>query len=140
MIVIGMMSAALAQTCVEPPDDMLGWWPGDGNTNDIQGTNDGTWVGEASYDPGVVGLAFSVEAEDGHVVVPHDDSLAVGDGELTVDFWVRLSPEISDLEDRLIVGKYDPFTDVGFALSHQGDAVWGCLNIAIYGSAGIHGW
>jgi hypothetical protein len=26
---------ARAQTCIPPPPGMVGWWPGDGNANDI---------------------------------------------------------------------------------------------------------
>ena len=29
-------------TCVEPPSQMVSWWPGDGNANDIQGSNNGS--------------------------------------------------------------------------------------------------
>jgi len=36
------LSHAAAQECVEPPDNLVSWWPGDGNARDIQGANDGT--------------------------------------------------------------------------------------------------
>src|SRR5438477_340163 len=34
--------AEAAQSCTPPPSGMVGWWPGDGNADDIQGSNSGT--------------------------------------------------------------------------------------------------
>jgi hypothetical protein len=31
-----------AQTCTPPPAGMIAWFPGDGDANDIQGSNNGT--------------------------------------------------------------------------------------------------
>jgi len=31
-----------ADTCISPPSGLVGWWPGDGNANDIIGGNNGT--------------------------------------------------------------------------------------------------
>src|SRR5262245_10935955 len=33
--------------CAPPPAGMVGWWPGDGNADDIQGSNNGTLEGGA---------------------------------------------------------------------------------------------
>src|SRR5207253_559801 len=34
-------SAGKCRTCTTAPSNMVGWWPGDGNTKDIQGGNNG---------------------------------------------------------------------------------------------------
>ena len=36
----------------------VGWWPGDGNPNDITGSNHGTLVNGATFAAGLVGQAF----------------------------------------------------------------------------------
>jgi hypothetical protein len=43
------------QSCTPPPSGLVGWWPGDGNANDIVG-------GDVAYVPGEVGQAFSFDA------------------------------------------------------------------------------
>ena len=58
------LSHAVAQTCVQPPSGLIGWWDADsvsGTTaTDISGNgNDGTIVGGVSIVPGFVGNAFS---------------------------------------------------------------------------------
>lgn len=40
---IGAAAAAtVSSSCVPPPPSMVAWFPGDGNANDIQGSNNGT--------------------------------------------------------------------------------------------------
>ena len=34
--------AAIQQPCTTPPPNMVAWYPGDGNANDIQGDKNGT--------------------------------------------------------------------------------------------------
>lgn len=45
--------------CVPPPAGLVSWWPGDGNADDIVGTNHSTLAGGATFVPGIVGDAFS---------------------------------------------------------------------------------
>ena len=46
---------------------MIGWWPGDGNANDIMGSNDGTPVNGATFAAGLIGQAFSLDGVDDSV-------------------------------------------------------------------------
>jgi hypothetical protein len=47
-------------SCIQPPArSLIGWWSGDGNTNDSAGTANGSLVGDATYGIGEVGQAFS---------------------------------------------------------------------------------
>lgn len=79
--------------CVEPPTGMVGWWTGDGNTNDISGFgNHGSLVGGAGYTTGEVLQGFSLNATTQYVRVPDNTSLNFGTGDLSIDAWVRMEP------------------------------------------------
>ena len=56
---------ARAETCVPPPGELISWWAGDGNANDIAGTNHGTLENNAGLAPGLVGQAFSFSGPSG---------------------------------------------------------------------------
>src|SRR5438128_321718 len=51
-------------TCVPPPPDMVSWWPGDGNADDITGSNNGAFVGNSSFSTGEVDQAFSFDGSN----------------------------------------------------------------------------
>ncbi len=74
--------------CTPPPADMVGWWPGEGNANDIQGPafENGTLMNGATYAPGKVGQAFSFDGVDDYMEVPHSSSLDLTGG-FTLDTW-----------------------------------------------------
>src|SRR5260370_18137079 len=60
---IGSMSGGVAHfvnPCVPAPPNMVSWWPGDGNANDIQGTNNGVVEGGATFAPAEVLQGFSM--------------------------------------------------------------------------------
>lgn len=67
---------------------MVSWWGGDGNPNDIVGTNHGTLVGDTTYAPGMVGQAFSLDGVNDLVSIPYSATLDLQGG-FTVDAWVR---------------------------------------------------
>ena len=79
--------------CFPAPLSLVAWWPGDGDVNDIRGTNDGTNNG-ASFAEGQVGRAFSFDGSGGHVSLP--DNLFPypfdgnnGDVPFTFETWFR---------------------------------------------------
>ncbi len=86
---------AAAQLCVQPPVGLVSWWPGDGNANDIAGTNHGTLESGATFALGRVGQAFSFDGVDDYVEVPHDASLDIGTG-FTFDAWIKADNSQSD--------------------------------------------
>lgn len=59
--------------CVTPPAGLVSWWPGDGNAIDIVGSNHGTLQNGATFAPGMVGLAFSLDGTDDYVSLPNLD-------------------------------------------------------------------
>jgi hypothetical protein len=86
---------------------MAGWWPGDGNANDIAGGNNGSFNG-AGTAPGLVGDAFSFNGSGAYVSVSHDGSLDFS-RELTLDAWIFID---SDAPANMgIVSKYYPVDD-----------------------------
>src|SRR5437867_10003102 len=64
-----------APSCVAPPSGMVSWWPGDGNADDIQGGNNGTLQGGATFGTGEVGQGFSLNGTSAYVSVPDNANL-----------------------------------------------------------------
>src|SRR5690242_11672152 len=60
------VSAAPALAPIPPPANMVSWWPGDGNANDIKDGNSGSLVGGVSFAQGQVEQAFRLSA-DGYI-------------------------------------------------------------------------
>ena len=89
--VIGLLSTnrAQVQTCTPPPPNMVSWWPGDGNANDIQGSNNGTLLNGATFPTGEVGQAFSFDGTNDFVDVPTSNGLPTSTW--TIDFWFFLN-------------------------------------------------
>ena len=73
---------------VPPPAGLVGWWPGDGNTEDIADTNHGTLLGGATFAAGQVGQAFLLDGIDDSVDLGNASNLHVSAGDFTVDAWV----------------------------------------------------
>lgn len=117
--------------CVSPPPGMISWWPGDGNANDIFGTNDATPQNGATFVPGMVGQAFSFDGVDDFVEVPEDGSLDLN-GDFTIDAWVRPN-ELSGSIPRPIVSKYSfagqnwPYTAWELSARNDGNVQFGVL-------------
>src|SRR5262249_20835299 len=77
--------------CAPPPPNMVSWWPGDGNANDIQDGNNGTLQGGATFAAGEVSQAFSFTAStNSGVLVPSSTSLNPTEA-ITIDAWVNPS-------------------------------------------------
>ncbi len=75
--------------CVVPPANMVSWWPGDGNANDIKGTNNGTLQGGATATAaGKVGQAFSLNGTTRYVSLGNPASLKIS-GAITIDAWIN---------------------------------------------------
>jgi hypothetical protein len=97
--------------CLFPPDGMAGWWPGDGNANDIADGNNGNFAG-GSYVAGKVKDAFSLTGANS-VIIGESSGGAELDGfsKLTIDAWVK--PDAMTPGYHAIVSKYDGSVDDG---------------------------
>ena len=75
--------------CVQPPVDMVSWWPGEGNATDIIDGNSGTLQGGTSFTPAVVGQGFTFASDNDRVTIAHNTNLDVQASGFTADFWMR---------------------------------------------------
>jgi hypothetical protein len=75
--------------CVLPPANMVDWWPGDGNPNDIIGGSNGTWQGTESYAPGEVAQAFNFNGSSALFITGSGNNLSMGSDDFSVDAWIN---------------------------------------------------
>jgi hypothetical protein len=87
LIMAGLAIPAAAQTCEPPPSGLVGWWPGNGNANDVIAGNNGQLAGDATFAPGAVGLGFKLDGVGDYVQIP--DSAALKPQRISVEAWVR---------------------------------------------------
>ncbi len=73
-------------SCTPPPPNMLAWYPGDGNADDIQGNNDGTLQNGATFAAGMVAQAFSLDGDNDTVTAPQTTGLT---SSFTLDAWIK---------------------------------------------------
>ena len=94
----GVLTAAAAAlvaanawgSCFPPPAGLVGWWPGEGNANDIQGTNNGILQGGATASAiGVVGQTLGFDGTNSFVQIPNNAALQPAN--LTIEAWVRFN-------------------------------------------------
>ena len=86
---ISAMSSSGPSGCIVPPPGMVSWWPGDGNTNDLMGGNNGTIAGGVTFVPGEVAQAFSVDGGPGGSGVSVGNSANLQLQTFTIDAWIR---------------------------------------------------
>ncbi len=91
-----------AQTCIQPPSGLVGWWPGDNHTNDIANDNPGTLLNGVVLAPGYVGPAFQLDGGDDAVQIPEVNTDLDGFSQLTSDAWIYPTTVTGT-----IVSKYD---------------------------------
>gem|GEM_PF-1882146 len=76
--------------CFPNPPSLVGWWSGDGNANDIAGTNNGILQGGATAGvAGMVASAFNFDGTNNFVQIA--DSVVLKPTNLTIEAWVRFS-------------------------------------------------
>jgi hypothetical protein len=86
-LVNGVWAGTGGSTCTPPPSGLVGWWPFDGNANDIVGGNNGTSENGATFGSGKVGQAFALDGVDDYINVP--DAAALRPASLTIEGWAR---------------------------------------------------
>ena len=90
--------------CVSPPLGLVSWWPGEGDANDIVGTNSGTLSGGVTFTNGEVGQAFSVNGTTQGVIIPYSGTLAASN--YSVEAWVKPLAQVSGgIGQDLVVGQ-----------------------------------
>jgi hypothetical protein len=121
LVVLGASSqVARAQTCVTPPANMVAWYPGDDNAADITSFhNDGTLHGGATFAPGEVKDAFSLDGSTGYVSALNAPQINFGTGDLSVDAWIKTASGTNGRNTQAIVDKRvqnPPGTYFGYSL------------------------
>ena len=111
---------AWSADCVAPPAGLVAWWPGEGNADDMAGTNNGTPLNGASFAPGEVGSAFSFNGSNQCVQIPYSQTLV--DANYSVEVWVNPLAQVSGPLNQ----------DVIF-----GQSFGQCLLLARTGSSGV---
>jgi hypothetical protein len=93
-----------ASECTAAPSNLVGWWPGDENANDIQSGDNGTLQGSVTFATGMVGPAFSLNGTNAFVQVPNNsafDPTSAG----SQDAWVYFNRLPSNAEHTMqIIG------------------------------------
>ena len=104
------------EPCVQPPADLVSWWPGGGNAQDIQGSNHGTLQGGTTFAPGMVRSAFRFDGIDDFVEVPDSPSLNIGAGDFSIEAWIRMdyTGGLQTIMDKRVQG---PGETLGYHLS-----------------------
>jgi hypothetical protein len=98
-----LAGSAPAQSCTEPPDGILAWWPSEGNADDMIGTNHGALIGGVTFAQGEVGRAVSFSGS-GRVVVPDAPTLRFSTNDFTIEAWIKTTSSGFGV----IVGKQPP--------------------------------
>src|SRR5437588_12471002 len=80
-----------AQSCSAPPPGLVAWYAGEGNALDIQGGNNGTLQGGATFVLGRVEQGFNLDGTTAFVRVPGKDTLYPGSGSFSVEAWIKTS-------------------------------------------------
>jgi hypothetical protein len=88
LAVFTLIAPAVAEVCVDAPGGVVGWWPGDGTADDLAGGLDAALGGGATFAPGKVGQAFSLDGVDAWVDAGNAPALHVSGGDFTVEGWV----------------------------------------------------
>jgi N-acetylneuraminic acid mutarotase len=110
--------ACTIPTCDPPPANMISWWPGENNTNDIVSGNNGTWSGVASYVPGEVGSALNFDGSN-YVQIPSNSNGLQPPQQITLDGWIKpvfagRPSQVADAD--IIIEKFDNLAN-GYSLS-----------------------
>jgi len=84
---VSLLPPQNASGCVPAPAGKIGWWPGDGAANDIQGLHDGALKNGTRFTVGQVGQGFSFDGMTNQVNVgPVFPGVT---NNFTMEFWVN---------------------------------------------------
>jgi hypothetical protein len=84
----GQMAAVMTgQVAPAPLSGMIGYWPGDGNADDMTGGHDGTVRNGATFAPGMAGQAFALDGTNDYIRIPHAPELTPAS--VTVEAWIK---------------------------------------------------
>jgi hypothetical protein len=127
----GLASQFAIGQCVAPPSGLVGWWPGEGNFQDIAGTNNGTGMGGVGFAPGMVGQAFNCNGTNAFVDM--GNKAAFNLPQFTVETWAFLDPEVLGIGNRVLMAKGPLWSCAGgFALCYYDLPTAGSTNTLLF--------
>src|SRR5262249_51915435 len=85
---LGGTAAPSGGACVQPAQNLVSWWSGDGNANDLTGGNTGVLTGGATFAAGQVGQAFQFDGNTGYVSAGNPANLRLTSA-ITVEAWIN---------------------------------------------------
>ncbi|MCX6634409.1 MAG: BACON domain-containing carbohydrate-binding protein, partial [Acidobacteria bacterium] len=110
------------QNCVPKPEGLKSFWPADGTTEDVAGGLSATLQNGASYAPGFVGEAFSLDGIDDYVWVPDAPGLNPV-AAVSVEAWIYRSAAVG-LNDPVVKKAYTASTvRGGYTLEFTGNSI-----------------
>jgi hypothetical protein len=77
-------------SCVQPAANLVSWWPADGDAEDFVGMNIGALVNGATFAPGFVGQAFSLDGVNDFIEIPDASDLNLSSA-ITIQAWINPS-------------------------------------------------
>ena len=92
-LALAVATAPAATNCLAPPSGIVGWWPGNGNADDLVSGNNGTLV-DVTFTNGVDGEAFVFDLAQNPgsgftgVRIPDQPAYALTNS-LSIEGWVR---------------------------------------------------
>jgi hypothetical protein len=86
LVILPATFPALAADCVPSPSGLVGWWPGEGNADDIVGANNGILKGGVTFAAGKVGEALSFDGVSGYVTNATPGLTNIRNS-YTMEFW-----------------------------------------------------
>ena len=124
--------------CFNPPDNLVGWWPGDGDTKDVANGNNGLLKNGATFAAGEVQQAFSFNGGTAQEVdVPHDNDQNPG-AQITVDAWIFPNSNLESISNShaSIINKRTPGNSQGYAFELDNENVSNGLRFEMQTSNG----
>lgn len=117
---------ARSSDCLPPPEGLVSLWPGQGNANDVVGTNNGVLVSGVGFAPGKVGQAFSFNGGSSYIRIPDSPSLHFTNA-MTIEAWIYPT-SLGTFHN--IVSKWDSSNQRAYttALQSDGRLVLGVCN------------
>ena len=117
---------------IAAPSGIIGWWPGQGNANDVLGVDNGTLGSGVTFATGEVGQAFNFNGTD-QVTVASAPKLNLTTA-VTLEAWVKPSTLAFNNSYGAIIAKSSGTTrDYGFFVKSTG-----ALHLSYFNAAGTN--
>ncbi|MBI4472648.1 MAG: beta-propeller fold lactonase family protein [Acidobacteria bacterium] len=119
-----------AGPCFSPPLGLVGWWPGDGNSNDIRNINHAVLSGGSGFAPGRSGQAFRLDGRSGTIELGTLSNLTtIMNDEFTVAVSVKVSSGTGAQTEMVIADRMpaDPALDGWRLLKDTSNRITFCL-------------